>query len=465
MQQISPYRNTATTSFLAGSKTTAPLVELRQAGSLNFGSGFSLQRKTTPPRDDRAAGFRSGPGTGRPLGHLRNDAQFPGNTNGMFNGAGEVGSAGLAGMAGSGTNAGIAGNAAIAGYAGMAGGVGNGGIASLAGVAGAAGKHPFAGKFGRGGFLGRGGKISRTLSWQGGAALQGVGGSESSDTNDQLEDVFRQAEVYGVRKSLGVAARGTRGGMRLMRSGTKKTLAYKHATASGVGFARNTGSLRSGVNTIRHGSRLAAATARVTAVIVRVVAGAIGMLAGFFTSLPLLAVLAAVALVASVVMAAVGPLMGAGAAAGGSASDINGAPIQSGQVLGTADPATVVSLAISQTGVRYSWGGTAWGRGLDCSGLVQETFRRVGISLPRTSQLQSVTGAEVYTGRSVAEAAAAARVGDFIGFSKTGSCSGAHHASIYVGGSQIMHCSGYRKPCGVGPLYGGELLCVRRFIS
>lgn len=44
--------------------------------------------------------------------------------------------------------------------------------------------------------------------------------------------------------------------------------------------------------------------------------------------------------------------------------------------------------AETQLGVPYVWGGTAWGRGMDCSGLVMESYLRAGKKIPRTSQQQ-----------------------------------------------------------------------------
>ncbi|MEW9530755.1 NlpC/P60 family protein [Microbispora sp. NPDC049125] len=48
-----------------------------------------------------------------------------------------------------------------------------------------------------------------------------------------------------------------------------------------------------------------------------------------------------------------------------------------------------VALARTQIGVPYVWGGTAWNKGLDCSGLVQQAwFRAVGKLMPRTTYTQ-----------------------------------------------------------------------------
>lgn len=55
----------------------------------------------------------------------------------------------------------------------------------------------------------------------------------------------------------------------------------------------------------------------------------------------------------------------------------------------------VVELAETQLGVPYVWGGNAWGSGLDCSGLVQQTYSRVGVNLPRTTYDQINAGNKI----------------------------------------------------------------------
>lgn len=47
-----------------------------------------------------------------------------------------------------------------------------------------------------------------------------------------------------------------------------------------------------------------------------------------------------------------------------------------------------VLVAQSQLGRPYVWGGAALQAGFDCSGLVQWSYRQIGVSLPRTAQQQ-----------------------------------------------------------------------------
>ncbi len=51
----------------------------------------------------------------------------------------------------------------------------------------------------------------------------------------------------------------------------------------------------------------------------------------------------------------------------------------------TGDGAAVVAWALTQLGVPYVWGGTTPGRALDCSGLIYLAYKRIGISVPRTT--------------------------------------------------------------------------------
>lgn len=55
-----------------------------------------------------------------------------------------------------------------------------------------------------------------------------------------------------------------------------------------------------------------------------------------------------------------------------------------------AKAAAAVEAALSQRGVPYVWGGTSPGKGLDCSGLTQYSYRQAGVELPRVADQQTV---------------------------------------------------------------------------
>ncbi len=87
--------------------------------------------------------------------------------------------------------------------------------------------------------------------------------------------------------------------------------------------------------------------------------------------------------------------------------------------------ARAVALATQQLGVPYVWGGED-PSGFDCSGLVQHTFKQLGIDLPRTSDDQMRKGQAV---SSLAEA----QPGDLVFFSGK-----VTHVGIYMGDGQMI---------------------------
>lgn len=94
-----------------------------------------------------------------------------------------------------------------------------------------------------------------------------------------------------------------------------------------------------------------------------------------------------------------------------------------------APPPTVGSLALEAAktamGTRYTWGGTST-RGFDCSGLMLWSFKKAGVSLPRTSRAQSAVGRPV--------AKSDLRPGDLVFF-----YSPVSHVGLYVGGGKVLH--------------------------
>ena len=89
----------------------------------------------------------------------------------------------------------------------------------------------------------------------------------------------------------------------------------------------------------------------------------------------------------------------------------------------------IISIAKTQLGVDYVYGGSTWGKALDCSGFVQGVFKQIGVNLPR------VTYDQVKQGQAVADMSQA-RPGDLIfsvgdrGMRVNG------HVGIYLGNGQ-----------------------------
>lgn len=97
----------------------------------------------------------------------------------------------------------------------------------------------------------------------------------------------------------------------------------------------------------------------------------------------------------------------------------------------TIDGNDVVKRAESYLGAPYRYGGLS-SKGLDCSGLVYQVFRQLGIALPRTSRAQSDFGASVSRAR--------LRPGDLVFFA-TGHGGRISHVGIYAGGGEFIHAS------------------------
>ena len=84
-----------------------------------------------------------------------------------------------------------------------------------------------------------------------------------------------------------------------------------------------------------------------------------------------------------------------------------------------------VELASTFMGTPYVWGGESPEKGFDCSGLVQYTYNKLGVSLPRTAAEQAKSGVPV--------ALADLQKGDLVFFG-----SPVDHVGIYAGGGKMV---------------------------
>ena len=137
-----------------------------------------------------------------------------------------------------------------------------------------------------------------------------------------------------------------------------------------------------------------------------------------------------------------------GAVQPGAASQAAGSP--DGDSFG----ASVVADAQKYIGVPYQWGGTNPAQGVDCSGLVQDVFGDLGVSLPRTSQEQATVGEAV-------PSVAAAQPGDLVFFPGTdGTASAPGHVGIYIGNDQMIDAPYTGATVRVDPV--GDPTAIRR---
>lgn len=139
-----------------------------------------------------------------------------------------------------------------------------------------------------------------------------------------------------------------------------------------------------------------------------------------------------------------GSSSGSGSGSGsGSASGSAALPLPSPRA------SIALSIAGSQAGKPYEWGGTG-PNAYDCSGLVQWAFRQVGIMLPRTTWEQATAGSAVPVG--------AMMPGDVVIVNTDGS-----HEGIYAGGGMLLNAYGPGVPIGLTPLSEFDIYAIRRF--
>ncbi|WP_327678795.1 C40 family peptidase [Kitasatospora sp. NBC_00458] len=90
---------------------------------------------------------------------------------------------------------------------------------------------------------------------------------------------------------------------------------------------------------------------------------------------------------------------------------------------------SALDYALAQLGKPYVWGGNG-PSGYDCSGLVQQAYRRAGIRLPRVADDQYAATTPITAGQ--------LRRGDLLFWSDSGRASGIHHVGIYLGGGKFV---------------------------
>lgn len=89
------------------------------------------------------------------------------------------------------------------------------------------------------------------------------------------------------------------------------------------------------------------------------------------------------------------------------------------------------AMRVMQNGTKYVWGGNSLVNGIDCSGLVQQLYRQLGVNLPRTTYEQAKAGKIVSVGQ--------IRPGDLVFYGND-----YHHVGIYYGNGKIVHAANSR---------------------
>jgi len=88
-------------------------------------------------------------------------------------------------------------------------------------------------------------------------------------------------------------------------------------------------------------------------------------------------------------------------------------------------------VAQKQLRIPYLWGGTSPKTGFDCSGLVQYSYKKNNIRLPRTAAQQYAATKPVHP--------KAAKSGDLVFFRNTGKRRGITHVGLYLGNGKFIH--------------------------
>ena len=114
----------------------------------------------------------------------------------------------------------------------------------------------------------------------------------------------------------------------------------------------------------------------------------------------------------------------------------------------------LINYAKQFIGNPYKWGGVSLTKGCDCSGYVQQIFRKFGISLPRTSREQVNRGKKV--------SASEAQPGDLFFYAKYGTI---NHVGIYIGGGQIVNAHSRRTGIRINSAYYRKPAAVRRLLD
>ncbi|MBD0693714.1 C40 family peptidase [Streptomyces sp. CBMA123] len=119
---------------------------------------------------------------------------------------------------------------------------------------------------------------------------------------------------------------------------------------------------------------------------------------------------------------------------GGSSSGSSGSSGSPGgsQVAEDRDVETAVEYALAQLGKPFRTAGNG-PDGYDCSGLVQQSFRRGGISLPRVANDQYAATTPIK--------ASQLRRGDLLFWSPDGTARGIQHVAIYLGNNQYVEAA------------------------
>jgi cell wall-associated NlpC family hydrolase len=111
-----------------------------------------------------------------------------------------------------------------------------------------------------------------------------------------------------------------------------------------------------------------------------------------------------------------------------------------------------LEFAREMVGKPYKYAGNS-PAGFDCSGLVNYSYGKAGLRMPRDTRSQRQSTVAVST-RNL-------RAGDLLFFDQEGSK--ASHVGIYIGDGMMVHASTYGTPVRVAPVNNAPIHNVRRY--
>lgn len=125
------------------------------------------------------------------------------------------------------------------------------------------------------------------------------------------------------------------------------------------------------------------------------------------------------------------------------AVEVNGTGIPGAASGNIGARAVEMAMQVQSRGTPYVWGGNSLTKGIDCSGLVQQIYRQLGVSVPRTTYEQAKSGRVVSVGD--------IRPGDLVFYGGD-----RHHVGIYAGNGKIVHAANSRLGVITSNLYNSN---------
>lgn len=111
--------------------------------------------------------------------------------------------------------------------------------------------------------------------------------------------------------------------------------------------------------------------------------------------------------------------------------------------------------AIKYVGGSYVWGGNNLSTGVDCSGFVQQIYKKFGVTMKRVAKEQAKQGVEV--------SSANKKVGDLIFYANSSGV--VDHVAIYIGNNQVVHAASTKSGIKISNWNYRTPKCIRNVLG